>query len=226
MPTHTEQTTGVEPASPGRAARTAAGTCAVVQLGAVVAVLALGALSDGSIGDRLGAAPLAAVYGLPAVLALLALRGRGPLLLPAGVASLVLAVFPFSLHSFVFGPIGIIYLLAYARWPTHQHAGSRSAVAALVVPLLLVGAFAALIVHDDPICYSKDASGQVTIEPDPGDVMSGTQTIEPGSDVVERGCSSDRVVWWEATVSLALTAAALAAAVLLVPRASRAAAPR
>lgn len=198
----------------------------MVQLGAVVVVLVLGALSDGSVGDRLGAAPLAAVYGLPAVLALLGLRGRGPLLLPAGVASLVLAVFPFSLHSFVFGPIGIIYLIAYARWPTHQHAGSRSAVAALVVPLLLVGAFGALIVHDDPICYSKDASGQVTIENDPGEVMSGTQTVEPGSDVVERGCSSDRVVWWEAAVSLALTVVALAAAMLLVPGASRSGVPR
>lgn len=225
MPTDTDQTTGAEPAPAGPVARTAVSTCAVVQLGAVVAVLALGALSDGSVGDRLGAAPLAAVYGLPAVLALLALRERGPLLLPAGVASVVLAVFPFSLHSFVFGPIGIIYLLAYARWPTHQHAGSRSAVAALVAPLLLVGAFVALIVHDDPICYSRDAAGEVTIERNPGEVMSGTQTIEPGSDVVERGCSSDRVVWWEATVSLALTVAALAAAVFLVPRARHPAPP-
>lgn len=198
----------------------------MVQLGAVVAVLVLGALSDGSVGDRLGAGPLAGVYGLPGVLALLALRARGPLLVPAGVASLVLAVFPFSLHSFVFAPVGVIYLVAYARWPTHQHAGSRSAVAALVVPVLLVGAFVSSIVHDDPICYSKDASGEVTIERDVGEAISGTQTIEPGSDVVERGCSSDRVMWWEATVSLALTAAALAGAVFLVPRASRAEARR
>lgn len=221
MATGSEQTTISEPASPGPVTRTAAATGAIVQLGAVVAILVLGALSDGSVGDRLGAVPLAALYGLPAVLVLLALRGRGPLLVPAGIASLVLAVFPFSLHSFLFGPIGIIYLLAYGKWPRHEHPGPRSAIAAGLVPLLLVGAFLALIVHDDPICYSKDASGEVTIEDDVGEVTSGTQTIEPGSDVVERGCSSDRVVWWEATVSVALTVAALVGAVLLVPLASR-----
>ncbi len=131
MPSDTGPTTGAEPASPGPVARTAASTCAVVQLGAVVAVLALGALSDGAVGDRLGAVPLAAVYG--------------------------------------------------------------------------------------PICCSKDAIGQVTLERDPGEVMSGTQTIEPGSDVVERGCSSDRVV---ALMFALLVTAVVAIVFLLVKRLS------
>lgn len=212
-------------ATAGRGTRTAAATSAAIQLGAVVAVLVLRALSDGGVGDRLGAIPLAAVYGLPAVLAFLALRGRGPLFLPAGIASLTLAVFPFSLHSFVFGPVGLIYLLTYATWPARPLDGSRSVAVGVGVPLLLVAAFVALVVHDDPICYREDASGEITIDRSPQQPRSGTLTIEPGSDVVARGCSSDTVVWWEAAVSLAFSASALTAAVLLV-RPTRSAALR
>lgn len=200
---------------PGSVARAAVATGAAVQLGAIVVVLIMGVVGDGAVGDRLGVVPLAAVYGLPGVLALLALRRRGPLLLAAGVASLVLAVVPFSLHSFVFGPVGLVYLVAYVRWPAPRHSG-RSAAAAVAVPVLLIAAFLSLVWHEDPICYAKDASGEVTIDRNPDDVMSGTQTIEAGSDIVERGCSSDTVVWWEAIMSLALSGVALGAAIHLV----------
>lgn len=203
------------PPRAGRAATTAVTIGAVVQLGSVLAVLALGFLAGDAVGDRLGAVPLAAVYGLPAVLAALALRRRPALLLAAGIASLVLAVFPFSLHSFVFGPIALVYLVAYARWPKTDHAGKRTATVAMVVPLLLVMAFVALIWHEDPICYTKTASGEVTIDRDPGTVTSGSQTIEADSDIVETGCSSDTVVWWEALSSLALSGAALAVGLYL-----------
>ncbi|MDP8927733.1 MAG: hypothetical protein M3O70_03925 [Actinomycetota bacterium] len=223
-------------AQPGPVTKLAAVASAATQLGALLVLLRLGVLSDGVLSDRLKAVPLVAVYGLPALLAILALRGRDPLLLAAGVASLALAVFPFSLHSFVFGPVGLIYLLLYAhllisaKWRTHRHSASRSAVAALVVPLLLVIGFFASAVHDDPVCYTKRASGEITINRDPvasGEVtinrdrggMSGTIT----GDVVERGCSSDTVVWWEAATSIALSAAALTTALLLIrPRSAEA----
>ena len=159
--------------------------------------------------------PISAVYGLPAVLAVLAVRGRGSLLLAAGTTSLVLAVLPFSLHSFLFGPIGVTYLLVYARWSTRQRDGSRSAAVGVGVPLLLVAAFLVLVVHDDPICYTRHASGEVTIDRDPDQVTSEALTIEAGSDVVERGCFGDTVVWWEAAASLALSASALTTAMLL-----------
>ncbi|MPZ71851.1 MAG: hypothetical protein GEU74_01255 [Nitriliruptorales bacterium] len=202
-------------ATVGPVAKTAVVALAAVQLGAIVLVLVFGVLGDGALGNRLGAIPLAALFALPATLALLALRGRGALLLAAGVASLVLTVFPFSLHSFVFGPIGLIYLLAYAKLSTSQHDGPRSPAVAIFVPLLIVAAFLLLIVHDDPICYTKDASGEITIDRD-SSVMTGMQTIESESNVVERGCSSDTVVWWEAAASLALSASALTAAVHLI----------
>lgn len=197
--------------SPAHAPRIAVAIGAVAQLGGVVAILVLRLLADGAVGDRLGAVPLAAVYGLPAVLAAAAFRRRPALLLPAGIASLVLAVFPFSLHSFLFGPVGFTYLIAYPRWPSPRN-GNQAAAVAVVVPLLLVLAFAALVWHDDPICYARTASGDVTIDRDPGPITSGSQTIEADSDVVETGCSSDTVVWWEALTSLTLTGGALAAA--------------
>lgn len=201
--------------SQDRTATAAVAIAAAVQVGAIVAVLALRFLDDGEVGDRLGAVPLAVVYGLPGVLAALALRRRPALLLAAGIASLVLAVFPFSLHSFVFGPVGLVYLIAYARWPKPHHVDKNSAIVALVVPLLLVVAFLALVWHEDPICYAKDTSGEVTINRDAGSITMGSQTIEAGSDIVERGCSSDTVVWWEALTSLALSGAALAVGIYL-----------
>lgn len=199
----------------GRAAKAAVATSAAVQLGAVVVVLLLGVvLGDGTVGDRLRAVPLAAVYGLPGVLALLALRRRPPLLLAAGTTTLVLAVFPFSLHSFVFGPVGLVYLIAYTRWPAPQRA-KQSAAAGAVVPLLLLAGFVALVWHEDPTCYTKHRSGEITLDRDPGSTMSGAKTIEAGAGIVEQGCSSDSVVWWEAMTSLALSGAALAAALYL-----------
>lgn len=198
-------------------AKVIVGLGAALQLGGAVAVLLLRAGSDGAVSDRLGAVPLAVVYGLPGLVALLARRGRGPLLVAAGIASLVLAVFPFSLHSFVFVPIGIGYLAAYMRWPGRTD-GSRATAAALTVPVLVMAAFLVLVVHDDPVCYTEDASGEVTIDRDPGPVTSGSQTIGPDSDVVGGGCSSDTVVWWEAAGSLALSALAIIAALALVRR--------
>ncbi|MQB01921.1 MAG: hypothetical protein GEU78_16885 [Actinobacteria bacterium] len=206
--------TTVDVGGPGQISKIAVATSAVVQFGVVVAVLVLRLLADGAVGDRLGALPLAAIYGVPAMLAALAFRRRPPLLLAAGIASLVLAIFPFSLHSFVFGPVGLIYLIAYPSWSTPQH-GNRAAAVAVIVPLLLLLAFVALIWHDDPTCYSRNASGDVTIDRDPGPITSGSQTIEADSDIVETGCSSDTVVWWEALTSLTLTGGALAAATYL-----------
>lgn len=188
---------------------------AAVQLGAVVVVLAMGVVGAEVVGDRLRAVPLAALYGLPPALALLALPSRGSLLPSAGVSSLVLAVFPFSLHSFVFGPVGLVYLAVHARWRTRPQGGRRSAAAAAAVSLLLVVSLLALLWHDDPICYTKDTSGEITIDRDPGPDSSGTRTIDAGSDIVESGCSSDTVVWWEAATSLALSGTALATAVRL-----------
>lgn len=215
MATGAPSDTTVEPHGPGRVAKAAVATSAALQLGSVTVVVALRLLADDAVGDRLGVLPLGAVYGLPAVLAGLSFRRRPRLLLAAGVASLVLAVFPFSLHSFVFGPVGLVYLVVQPRWPTPPHGGQRAAAVAVVVPVLLLLAFIAFLWHEDPICYARHDTGEVTIDRDPGQVTSGSMTIEPGSGIVERGCSGDTVVWWEAASSLALSGGALAAAIYL-----------
>lgn len=49
------------------------------------------------------------------MLAIAGLRGRTPLLLAATIAAGMLAIFPFSLHSFVLGPAAVVYGAAYAR---------------------------------------------------------------------------------------------------------------
>ena len=182
---------------------------AVLQLAGVTAVLVL-RMVDGDPGDTwAGAIAMATVYGLPGVLALLGLRRRWPLLLAAGVASLVLAVLPFSLHSFVFVPVGVAYLVAYGLSRAPRAGTGRTAAAAAVVPTLLVAAFVALVWHEDPLCYERHSDGTVVVHRDAESLPSGTETADPDSDVVERGCTGDSVVWREAATSLALAAAAL-----------------
>lgn len=114
--------------------------------------------------------------------------------------------------------VGIAYLVVHT---TRADRRRSPVAAALIVPALLVAAFATLVVHPDPLCYARDSSGDVTVERPVEGVMQDSQTIEPESDVVERGCTSDTVVWWEAAGSLALSGAAFAAALVLVPRAPR-----
>lgn len=201
-------------------ARTAVATAAAVNVAGVVVMVVLGIASQASAADGLGPAAIGAVYLAPAVLALLALRGRDPLLVPAGLTALVLSVFPFSLHSFVLGPIGLIYLASYVRAPTPAEGAARSLGAFLMCPALVVAAFVVLLVHEDPVCYERRESGEVIIDRDPAPVESGSQTIGPDSEVVERGCTSDTVVWWEAAASLTLSGCAVAAGLVLVPRRS------
>ena len=196
----------------------AAVAAAAVNVAGAVLLVGLRLSAQDSAVDGLGPVALGAIYLAPGVLALFALRGRDPLLLPAALAALALSVFPFSLHSFVLGPIGVVYLVSYMRAPTRGQETSRSMAAALLCPVLLVAAFVALLVHEDPVCYEERQSGEVIVDRDPPPVESGSQTIGPDSDVVERGCTSDTVVWWETAASLALSAGALATGLVLVAR--------
>lgn len=197
-----------------RAAPAVALAAAGVQLAAVVVYLGVMAYSEPGV-DGLRAVPIAAVFAAPAVLALAGLRGRAPLLLAATLAAAVLAVFPFSLHSFVLAPVAVVYAVSYARLsPSRHHRRAMSAVACC--PALLVAAFVVLIVQEHPVCYEELETGEVVVDRDPGGTLSGGRVIGPDSDVVATGCTSDVVVSWEATASLALSSAAIVAGLLLV----------
>lgn len=200
----------------GRAARAAVLASAGVQILAIAALVTLGIASDGPIVDRLRPVPIAVVYALPGVLAVLAARGRGPLLLAAGLSALVLAVFPFSVHSFVLGPVGIIYLVGHGRLSDTTSDGTRSAVTALGCVALTLAAFVVLFLHDDPVCYTTRTSGEVTIDRDPDDISS--QHIPADSNITESGCTSDTIVSWEAAASLTLSSSAIALGAALTPR--------
>lgn len=82
--------------------------------------------------------------------------------------------------------------------------------------LLLVAALLVLVLQDHPACYEELETGEVTIDRDPRDTASGSQTITPDSGVVGRGCTSDTIAWWEATASLTLSSAAVATGLLSV----------
>jgi len=186
----------------------------MVHVAAVAAYLAVMAAS-GPDPDRLRPVPIAVAYAVPAVLALAGLRGRVPLLLAAAIAAGVLAVFPFSVHSFVLAPAAVVYAVAFGRLNTPRH-GRGAALAAVACPLLLVAAFLVLLVQDHPACYEELETGEVVVDRDPGDITS--RSIGPDSDVVVAGCTSDTVVWWEAAASLALSGAGVATGLLSVPK--------
>lgn len=143
------------------------------------------------------------------MLALLGLRGRSGLLLGASIAALLLALVPFSLHSFVLGPTGILYAVAYVRLFAGDERGVATVLVNVACPLLLLAALVVLVVHEDPACYRRTASGTVIVDHGPGPTNSGSGTAGPGTRVVERGCTSDTVVWWEAMASLGLTLSAI-----------------
>lgn len=208
-PTPRPPDTPAAQATPASGVTIAVTVAAGLQLLGVVAVVVL-RLLDADPGDSLpGVVAMAAVYGLPGVLALLGLRRRWPLLLAAGIASLVLAVLPVSVHTFVFAPAGVVHLVACALWKAPPHGTGRTATVAAVVPTLLVAAFVALLWHEDPICWERHADGSVVVHRDVESVTSGSGSSEADSEVVESGCSSDTVVWWEAATSLALAGVAL-----------------
>lgn len=183
--------------------RTATLVAAGVQAMAVLAVVGVGVVSEGLQLDPWRPVALVVLYLVPAVLAALALRARPALLLAAATSSVVLAVVGFSLHSFVFLPVALVYVVAHARG--EHRSGRVGLVPVLLSPFLVLAALAVLFVHEDPACSTRHASGDVAVDRTPGDVTTGSQSVAAGSDVVEGGCTSDTVVWWEAAGSVALS---------------------
>lgn len=196
--------------SAGRAARAATMTAVTAHLGAVGMYAASGLAVQEPLLDPWRPISIAVLYAVPAVLAAMGVRARRSLLLAAAVTALALSVLPFSLHSFVLGPAGLVYAGAYVAGSTHQRV--KTALSAVFVcAVLLLGGFALLVVHDDSVCYTKLDSGEVVIDDDLGRGNSGTRTIDADSGIVQAGCASDIVAWWQAAGSIALSGAAVLA---------------
>lgn len=193
----------------GVGTRQVALVAAGVQAAAVVAVVLAGASSQPVQLDPWRPVASVVLYLVPPVLAVLGVRGRPWLLLPAAATSVVLAVIGFSLHSLVFLPVAAVYVVADRRIG-QRPTTVRVAPLLLCPALVLVGALAVQFLHDDPACWTRDGSGEVIVDRNPGDITSGSRSIGADSDVVASGCTSDTVVAWEVAGGVALSGLAIA----------------
>lgn len=150
----------VTDAAPRQRGVVAAGV-AVVLLGVVLGVVASASAIPAD--PILGFAALGALVAAPGVLALLGLRDRAGLWLPAGLAAFPLAFFSFAGLTLPLLPLAVVFVVAWIRHP-RSHAGEvvhPAAVAPLIVTLLL-GAAVALYISDDPASWTTATGGGST----------------------------------------------------------------
>ena len=169
-----------------------------------------------------GAVALATVVAVPPTLALVA-DSRPLLLLPAGLIALN-TLFALSILALPMLAAGLVWLWAYSKSAPRGRVLRKLTVTVLVSVLWLLAA-ATLFVHIDPRCTETLSDGTVRVtDPAPqgfetgwvweiGSTSSGSTTF--GVDVVSSQCPSDRVVWWEALVVLALSGDAILSGWLL-----------
>jgi hypothetical protein len=150
----------VTDAAPRQRGVVAAGV-AVVRLGVVLGVVAgAGAIPADPV---LGFAALGALVAAPGVLALLGLRDRAGLWLPAGLAAFPLAFLSFAGLTLPLLPLAAVFVVAWVRHPrSHASAVVHPAVVAPLVVTLLLGATVALFISDDPASWTTSTGGGST----------------------------------------------------------------
>lgn len=161
---------------------------------------------------------IAGVFSIAPTIALLALRGR-PRLLPAAAAvavtSGILALFSLGLLELI---PALLWANAFGRWPRPVQTRWREIV---LWPTLVIASFCALLalfVYQNPICTRTYADGVAETEATVGGgwiwasdsgIWTGHGTVTGGPDgtIESEECTSDVVTWWEALLSLGLSAA-------------------
>ena len=162
----------------------------------VLAGLGLAAIrfAGGSPAERgaegvLGSLALGAPVMATGALALLSLRQRATLMLPAAVVLIPMSFLSFALVTLPLLVPAVLLVIGYQRRrDAESRSGLGTAVTLSVVALLLIAAVGALLVHQDPREYATPTS---------------------------RGSTSDIITMAEALISLALTSASLVAGWLL-----------
>ncbi len=133
----------------------------------------------------LGSVALGAPVMATGVLALLALRVRAVLLLPAALVLVPMSFLSFALVTLPLLVPAVMLFVGYGRRSAVEAvSGPRGAATLVVVVALLVAAVGALFVHQDPREYTTPTGG---------------------------GSTSDVITTVEALISLVLTAASVAA---------------
>jgi len=192
--------------------RIVAGTAVLVMVLAV-AMMTIGVLADDGPGVFQAIATVAALV-LPAVFALISLDRRPSLLPGAVMAALIAGVLVLELL-----PLWLVVAIVWgmvartrprpAPEPRWAWFGRPLLAAVVAVPILL------MFSHLDPVCTVTYTDGRVEQVdaathgyPTGWRFSFGTYTTgsESVSGVTAQACSSDTVVWWEATVSLIATA--------------------
>jgi hypothetical protein len=155
-----------------------------------------------------------AVLAVPALLALVGLRGRQAMLLPAGVLGMAVGVMepPISLP---FAVPAVLYLVADRRAASDRPRAGRLVAASLLALVLGWAAFFSLFLRDDPVCWAvvprADGRAYVTLPADrfvSGSGISMSSTDLPAG-ATESGCTSDTISPFEGLVAVALVLATL-----------------
>lgn len=180
--------------------------------------------------DWPGALVMALAYALPGLLGLLALGGRPAALLAAGVLSVPLAFTALSGISLVMLVPAALDAVGYARW--RPRPPLRWPALGLLAAIVVLGAAALPVLasagDDTAWCWAAtvDAGGHRTygrlVERRPvspsGEHSIGLGEGGPQGTTAEAGCSTGIIELPQAGLALAVTAAALAAALLLPSR--------
>lgn len=165
--------------------RTVAAFLGVAGLGLAAIRFAGGSPVEDGFEGALGSLALGGAVMATGVLALLALRDRAVLLLPAAVVLVPLSFLSFALVTLPLLVPAVMLFIGYGRRSRCESLSvARVALTLFVVVLLLIAAVAALLVHHDPREYTTPTSS---------------------------GGTSDIITAAEALISLALTATSLAA---------------
>ena len=153
-----------------------------------------------------GNVAFAVVLAGPGMLAILGQRGRPSLLVAAGVLSLVFAgLLLISLVGLVFVPPAVLFFVAAGQLIGEPGSWPRAIAAVLVTVVLGTAAFFSLLVHEDPVCWARDAATGATYLSETGvshDGGSISVTAPPG--ISESGCSSDTITTAEAIAAVAI----------------------
>ena len=175
-----------------------------------------------------GNVAFAVVFVVPALLALLGLRGRPSLLVAAGALDLVLAfVSLISFIGLVFVPPAVMFFVAAGQTRGTGVSPGRSIAAVLVAVILGAAAFFALFAREDPVCWARNPTTGESFRLDPDRFVHGSsisidsRDLPPGA--TESGCSTDSISNGEAITGISVVAAMLGAVwVLSKPPAPRA----
>ncbi len=163
-----------------------------------------------------GNVAFAMVFAAPALLALLGLRGRPPLLVAAGALDLVLAfVTLISFIGLVFVPPAVMFFVAAGQMRGAGASPSRSIAALLVAVLLGTVAFFALFAHEDPVCWARNPATGESFRLNPDRFVHASSISMDSRDLpagaTESGCTTDSISTGEAIAGIAVVAAMLGA---------------